>query len=240
MATVTTSTAAAPADVGPAEAAAGSDDRITPPRGTPVWEIARSWPLQGNWTEESYLAVRDALDGLVELSDGCLEFLPMTVPFHQDIVLFLLERLLAHVRQRKLGYVYPAPLTVRLGKGKYREPDLVFLKPERITDRRKRPEGADLAIEVVSPGDEARERDLDVKRAEYAAAGILEYWIVDPETRTITVLTLAGTEPGGPYRVHGEFRSGETAVGVLLEGFAVPVDECFAAGEGGAAEGGTP
>lgn len=213
-------------DEGRAGSRAGSQ------KGEPTWEVARMYPLQGEWTEESYLAVRDTLDGLVELSDGCLEFLPMTVPFHQDIVKWLLYRLDQLVTARKAGHVYPAPLTIRLGRGKYREPDIVFLKPERITDRRRRPEGADLAIEVVSPGDEARERDLDVKRREYAAAGVSEYWIVDPETRTIHVLTLDGVEAGGPYRVHGDFKTGETATSLLIPGFAVSVDECFAAGEG--------
>ena len=58
--------------------------------------------------------------------------------------------------------------------------------------RRKQPDGADLAIEVVSEGAEARERDLETKRAEYARAGISEYWIVDPQESRITVLTLDG------------------------------------------------
>lgn len=212
---------------------ADEGDFLISRRGTPTWEIARSWPNQGEWTEEAYLAVRDSLDGLVELSEGCLEFQLMTVPFHQDIVLYLLERLLGHVRPRKLGHAYPAPLTVRLWQGQFREPDIVFLRPERIIDRRRRPEGADLVIEVVSPGDENRERDLEKKRSEYARAGISEYWIVDPHTRTIHVLTLDGVTPASPYRVHGEFKSGETAASLLLPGFAVSVEECFAAGEGG-------
>ena len=209
-------------------------ESIVSRRGEPTWEIARSWPHQGEWTEEDYLAVRDKLDGLVELSNGCLEFLPMTVPLHQDIVKWLLYRLDEYVTSRKLGHVYPAPLTVRLWRGQFREPDLVFLRPERIVDRRRRPDGADLAIEVVSPGDDTRERDLATKRSEYAAASIPEYWIVDPETRTIHVLTLDDVEPGGAYRVHGEFKSGATATSVLLDGFAVSVDEVFAAGDGGA------
>lgn len=49
-----------------------------------------------------------------------------------------------------------------------------------------------LVMEVVSGGPQDRKRDLVIKRAEYAAAGIPEYWIVDPESRRITVLTLVG------------------------------------------------
>ncbi len=46
-------------------------------------------------------------------------------------------------------------------------------------------------IEVVSPGKANRERDWVRKRAQYAARGISEYWLIDPEAQTVTVLVLA-------------------------------------------------
>ena len=79
--------------------------------------------------------------------------------------------------------------------------------------------GADLVMEVVSAGDEARRRDLTQKREEYAQAGIPEYWIVDPELGQITVLTLEDQI----YVVHGEFKRGDRATSKLLPGFAVDV-----------------
>jgi Uma2 family endonuclease len=84
-------------------------------------------------------------------------------------------------------------------------------------------QGADLVIEVVSPDDPRR--DLEIKRREYAQAGIPEYWIVDPTTALITVLTLAGDR----YAVHGEFAAGAQATSLLLPDFAVAVGEVFAA-----------
>jgi Uma2 family endonuclease len=47
-----------------------------------------------------------------------------------------------------------------------------------------------LAIEVLSPGNKGR--DLVLKRHDYAQAGIRHYWIVDPDTRTLTVLRRGG------------------------------------------------
>jgi Uma2 family endonuclease len=44
-----------------------------------------------------------------------------------------------------------------------------------------------LVVEVVSPGQENRDRDYRYKRTEYAARGINEYWIIDPEMRQITI-----------------------------------------------------
>ena len=53
-------------------------------------------------------------------------------------------------------------------------------------------ERADLVMEVVSP--EKPERDYVTKRLDYAEAGIPEYWIVDPRTKTVEVLKLEESE----------------------------------------------
>ncbi len=215
--------------------AARADERgpAAPPsgRGEPAWELARLYPLQGEWTEADYLAL-DAADGrLVELSDGTLEFPPMPDLTHFNLVSWLYDRLREAAAHSGRGRTLFAPLPVRLWEGKFREPDVFWATPGRLAGPSRYPDGADLVIEVVSPDARSRERDLVTKRAEYAAAGIPEYWIVDPQTRTILVLTLDGVAAGGPYRVHGEFRPGDTATSLLLPGFAVPVDACFAAGD---------
>lgn len=76
--------------------------------------------------------------------------------------------------------------------------------------------------EVVSPGN--RDHDTVTKRAEYAAAGIREYWLADSAVRSLTVLVLDGTT----YREHGRFGRGETATSALLGGLAVEVAAVFA------------
>ncbi|MEO8164765.1 MAG: Uma2 family endonuclease [Betaproteobacteria bacterium] len=196
--------------------------------GDPPWEIAVLYPAQGQWTEAEYLALQNRTNLLVELSDGCIEVLPMPNPLHQRIVKFLFRVLEAFVLGLGSGEVLFAPLPVRLGPGKYRDPDIVYLKPGRVTDPRHQPQGADLAIEVVSADEEDRERDLVTKRDEYARAGISEYWIVDPREFKITVLTLDGQS----YRMYGEFGGGQMATSVLLPGFGVLVDAVFASGQG--------
>jgi Uma2 family endonuclease len=195
-------------------------------RGEPAWELAMLFPDQGEWTEEEYLALDT--NRLIELSDGCLEFLPMPTIFHQLIAKFLFGVLNSFVVAHTSGEVLFAPLPVYLWKSKFREPDLVFLKPERLANLyRGQPRSADLVMEVVSEGAEDRERDLVIKREEYAQAGIAEYWIVDPQEQQITVLTLEGNA----YRVHGQFGLADRATSVLLPGFSVAVADGFAAAQ---------
>lgn len=61
------------------------------------------------------------------------------------------------------------------------------------------------------------------KMVEYAQAGIVEYWIVDPEARTIEVLVFRE----GAYALLDKWGTGEIARSKLLEGFEVAVNEVF-------------
>jgi Uma2 family endonuclease len=188
----------------------------------PTWQIAQLFPTQGNWSEEEYLALHT--NHLVEFSHGVLEVLPMPTTSHQFLVTYLYRLVSAFATPADLGTVLVAPLRVRLWRGKFREPDIVFLLKEH-TDRIGEEfwSGADVVMEVVSGEEEDRRRDLIIKRAEYARAGIREYWIVDPREERITVLRLAGKR----YVVHGEFMKGSIATSHLLDGFTVNVSDAF-------------
>lgn len=179
-------------------------------------------PDQGDWSEEAYLWLTDNSPRLIELTDGFIEVLPMPTDEHQGILDFLNDAVKRHISPR--GIVRFSPLRLRLRDGKIREPDLLVLLDRNDPRRANRYwRGADLLMEVVSRDNPAR--DLVEKRAEYAEAGIPEYWIVNPMNRTITVLTL----DGDTYREHGVFRRGSTATSVLLAGFALDVSAVFAA-----------
>ena len=175
-------------------------------------------PLQGLWTEEQYLRLTDQTNRFIELTEGSVEVLPMPTRKHQAISRFLFLAFLASV-QRLGGTVFYAPLRVRVAPGRFREPDLVLLLD--VNDPRNQNAfwlGADLVVEIVSPDDV--ERDTVIKCADYAEAPIPEYWIVNPEEETITVLKL----DNGVYIAHGVFPRGQTATSVLLTGFTVNVD----------------
>src|SRR4051812_518291 len=86
---------------------------VTPSRppsqkGEPAWDIALLFPPQGAWSEADYLALNT--NRLIELSDGCLEVLPMPTLLHQLLVDFLHSLLKAFVAANAAGKVLFAPL----------------------------------------------------------------------------------------------------------------------------------
>jgi Uma2 family endonuclease len=179
--------------------------------------------LQGLWTEEQYLKLTDTTRRLIEFHDGDIEVLPMPTDKHQVLLEFLFLVLRAFITKSG-GKVLFAPLRMQVRSGKYREPDLLLLRDARDARRQNRYWlGADLVVEIISPDDP--ERDTRLKRADYAEAGIPEYWLVDPEAETVTVLQLAD----GQYIEHGIFGRGATATSLLLAGFALEVEALFAA-----------
>ncbi len=204
------------------------DEGGPPPseRGDWTWELLAQYPRQGEWLESSYLALES--NQLIEFRDGMLEFLPMVTPLHQDLLMFLRDHLVAATQGRYPGRVYVAPLRVKLRNGLYREPDVTFAKPEHVPERRKPLIGAELVMEIVSGAASDRHRDFVAKRADYAESGIREYWIVDPDLETITVLMLPPDKD--EYSVQGRFHNGQVAASALFPEFTIDVSTCFAVG----------
>lgn len=190
----------------------------------PAWAIATLFPPQGEWTEADYLALGTE-QRRVEFSDGRIEVLGMPTDRHQAIAGAAYVALVAYA-QHTGGCARPAGIRVRLGPGRFREPDVVFLTLERLHLRGEEYwNGAALVVEVVSASAEDRVRDLVVKRREYAQAAIPEYWIVDPVEETITVLRLEADV----YVEHARLGSGAIVVSATLEGLTVPVDRLLRA-----------
>lgn len=180
-------------------------------------------PLQGLWTVDQYLKLTDHTHCLVEFSDGNLEVLPIPTQRHQMILAFLYRVFFAFLHPRG-GLVLFAPLRLQVSPAAFREPDLLLLL--RADDPRAQNRywlGADLVLEVVSEDDP--ERDTVDKVRDYAGAGIPEYWIVNPQDETITLLSLTDNA----YTPLGVFRRGDQVTSALLEGFSMSVDEAFSA-----------
>ena len=187
--------------------------------GTPVWRIATLFPYQGAWSEQEYLALET--NRRVEFDNGFVEVHDPPTDRHQGILGNIILALYMHVKQSG-GAVRPAGLRLRLWDQKYREPDIVFLRDRNSGLRHEKYwDGADLAIEIVSASLEDRERDLVTKRLEYARAGIQEYWIIDPEQESVSVLNLTGKV----YEESGIYVRGDTVTSPQLPELGLPVTE---------------
>jgi Uma2 family endonuclease len=110
---------------------------------------------------------------------------------------WLITLMYSFVQPKRLGQVYGSRAAFRLGPHDSPEPDIAFVRLNRLHLRRRgyfagRP---DLALEIVSP--DSVERDYRSKRLQYQEAGVLEYWIVDEIKKKVTLLRL---DRHGVYR----------------------------------------
>ena len=110
---------------------------------------------------------------------------------HNDMYLFVLELVIGFVKKFELGKVLSEPFQVRLPRQRRRRsPDIAFVSNEQLGQLRENQfnGGPDLVIEIVSR--ESQERDRQEKFAEYEAAGVKEYWLVDPTLRSFEAYSL--------------------------------------------------
>ncbi|WP_019509240.1 Uma2 family endonuclease [Pleurocapsa sp. PCC 7319] len=147
-------------------------------------------------TLEEYLTYDDGTDNHYELVDGKLVKMPPESDRNNIIALYLLSEFLKLVPIKLIRHK-DTEIVVTGNRARVRMPDLLILTEEllvaiggrRATITSDMPSPI-LAVEVVSPGKANRDRDYRYKRSEYAARGIIEYWIVDPEFSKVTVLSL--------------------------------------------------
>ncbi|MEO0824089.1 MAG: Uma2 family endonuclease [Cyanobacteria bacterium J06635_15] len=144
-------------------------------------------------TLEAYLAYDDGTDTRYELVDGELIVMPPESDTNLGIARRLLLELIKHLPAEWV--VWGTEIEVTGRRARCRLPDLLVHSEEskaaligttRATLTRDMPPPA-LVIEIVSPGKVNRDRDYRYKHSEYEARNIAEYWIVDPETRQITL-----------------------------------------------------
>jgi Uma2 family endonuclease len=179
-------------------------------------------PKQGSWTYNAYAALEDGQR--YEIVNGVLVMTPAPSWFHQEIVGAFYRYLYVHVTSTELGGAFVAPIDVELAPNMVFQPDVVvLLKKSREKLREKHIVGPpDLVVEVASPGTAMMDR-LN-KYDAYAGAGVPEYWIAKPETRSVEILVLDGKT----YRSLGIFEGQETLPSLIVPGFAVRVEQFFA------------
>lgn len=177
------------------------------------------------WTYDDLVALGDPAHGeRYEILDGELVVSPAPSLWHQEVLKRLFLRFHEELEAKRLARVYFAPLDVILSPTRVVEPDLLVVRAERqhILANRGVTAAPDLVVEIVSPSNSQYDRVR--KRRFYAGNAIREYWLVDPEDRTIEVLALI--DGGLSYRQVGWYATGDRARSASFD-LELDVDRIF-------------
>ena len=177
--------------------------------------------VQTKLTYADYLKTAD--DERYELLDGKLVTSPSPREIHQYTLGRLFLQLGTFVYGRNLGKVYCSPFDVVLSETDVVRPDLLFVSSTRtgIITADNVQGAPDLVIEILSPV--TADRDGTLKLDLYARHGVREYWIVDPDARTVMLLWRGR----GRFDVVGIYGAEQSLRSPTLRGFSIPLQEIF-------------
>ncbi len=122
-----------------------------------------------------------------------------------------------------MGKVYVSPFDVVLSDTDVVQPDVIFVsnQPADIITADNIRGAPDLVVEILSPA--TAEHDRTLKLDLYAQHGVQEYWIVDPDAKTITVLVRGGKG----LAAAGTFGEEQTLRSPTLSDFSIALPELF-------------
>jgi len=165
----------------------------------------------------------------VELIKGRIfKMSPAPNRIHQKISGYIYNAIYNYLRSKECE-VYAAPFDVRLPRKSKDDQDIItVLQPDIciICDLSKLDDrgciGApDIVIEILSPGNNAKE--LKNKYEVYEESGVKEYWVVSPQDDTFIIYTLID----GKYDASRLMVAGDTITSPLLQKFSLNLADLF-------------
>lgn len=187
-------------------------------------------------TYSKFVEMDEDNEGRYELIDGEIFELASPTFSHQRILGAIYNFLHEYFSESEQCDVFFAPLDIFLVREPNRneedilefytnivQPDLqVLCDYEKDIDEKGRYRGTpNLVVEVLSPS--TRTKDIWKKLNLYSECGIAEYWIVDPEKKSIAVYTF----PEADSRPTAVFRDAQIAYSGFFKGLKVPLKELF-------------
>jgi Uma2 family endonuclease len=197
-------------------------------------------PVKPRLTFEEYLEYDDETDNRYELIDGALIALPPESEPNDAIANYLFLVLVNLGIPFRLIRPHTCEVQVSVlqaGDAQNRFPDVVVLREEHLALTQKRltikldmPPPLFVA-EVVSPGQTNRHRDYQRKRHQYFDRGIAEYWILDPQDETVTVLWLNLEQDSQQYVEVGQFSDRILIPSAVFPTLELTPEQIFMAGK---------
>ena len=155
-------------------------------------------PQEKIYTVEDIYALPDGQRA--ELIDGQIYDMAPPNTIHQRIVHLLAWHIENYIHGKKWTCkVFPAPFAVFLNNDNrnYVEPDISVICDINKLDDRGCNGAPDWVIEITSPSNP--QTDYGIKLFKYRTAGVREYWIVNPQTKTVTIFDFEGYEKSNQY-----------------------------------------
>lgn len=176
---------------------------------------------QGEYTLEDYYQIPE--ERRVELIDGVIYDMASPTSFHQLIAGLIYTKLLTHVLDKKgecLPIISPIDVQLDCDDRTMVQPDVVIVcDRDKVIDRCIF--GApDFVIEVLSKS--SSRRDSVIKLNKYMAAGVREYWLIDPDRQKVLVYRFQKEE----FPVIYGFDS-QIPVGIWEDGFTIDFREVY-------------
>ena len=141
---------------------------------------------------------------------------------------FLSTLLSVYTKFKKLGSVGVEKVMITLTRNDY-EPDIVFFKNEKAALFQKNQvffPAPDFVVEILSS--RTASKDKGIKKTDYAAHGIREYWIIDPERQRIQQFLLLNDYDKSYFEPY-TFTIDEDIESFVVTGFKIPVRAIFEA-----------
>ena len=184
-------------------------------------EAKEAIPKYKRYTYEDYCTWGD--DERWELIDGVPYAMSAPSRRHQEISVRMLYHLYGFLKGKPCK-VFAAPFDVRLNEDAYGDtvvqPDLLVVCDESKLDDKGCGGVPDMVIEILSPSTAMLDKVLKYRR--YLQTGVREYWIIDPESNTVSVHILKN----GEYVTYA-YGSDETIPVYVLEGCEINLAEIF-------------
>jgi Uma2 family endonuclease len=187
-----------------------------------VGQTRKRPPAEARYRWEDFIALDE--DDLRELVDGRLVEIEVPTGTHERIVAVLAGHLYAWGMARKAGIAFASGYKLKIRDDRGVMPDVQFFRRggRPLPDLGLDADAPDLAVEVVSPS--SRRYDRVTKLEWYASIAVPEYWIVDPDRRTVERLVL---DPEGHYRLAETVEGDSTFAPASFEGLEIPLRELW-------------
>ena len=155
-------------------------------------------PQERNYTIKDIYALPEGQRA--ELIDGRMYMMAPPNTRHQQLVSEFTITIGSYIRSKGGNCnVFPAPFAVFLNEDdrNYVEPDISVICDKHKLDEKGCNGAPDWIIEITSPSNP--ENDYNIKLFKYRTAGVREYWIVNPRTKTVTVYDFEKEERSNQY-----------------------------------------